>query len=177
MGLSHASTVKFGAPKNAKGLFFTGISVVDKECNPAAELDARFPFRVCLHYEVSEALTDVELAIRIKTTDGTSVFTTAYSDYSDVKKMDKAPGSYVATVEIPALFLMPGSYTITAHAFRSKGLLFDLLQVLDNVLRFTVCETGTKMAKYNDHKNIGVVLVNFPWKDEPSINASALTAP
>jgi hypothetical protein len=26
------------------------------------------------------------------------------------------------------------------------------------------------MAKYNDHKKIGVVLANFPWKDKLSID-------
>jgi lipopolysaccharide transport system ATP-binding protein len=177
MGLSHAPFVKFKEPKNTDGLFFSGVSILDKERNPTSELDARFPFYICLHYEVSKALADVEMAIRIKRTDGTSVFTTAYSDYSDVKRMNKVPGSFVATVQIPALFLMPGSYTISAYAFRLAGLVVDSLQAIDDVIRFTISETGTKMAKYNDHKNIGVVLVNFPWKDEVSSKMGELTTP
>jgi hypothetical protein len=36
---------------------------------------------------------------------------------------------------------------------------------------FPILETGTKMAKYGDQKSIGVVLVNFPWKDEESTAA------
>ena len=64
-----------------------------------------------------------------------------------------------------AHFLMPGSYTISAYAFQLRGH-YNPIQDLESVIRFNICETGTKMAKYNDHKNIGVVLVNFPWNDE-----------
>ena len=117
------------------------------------------------------------MAIRIRKTDGIPVFTTVFSDYSDVRKMDKIPGSHVATVQIPALFLMPGTYTVSAHAFQMNGYHFHPLQILDNVIRFTICETGTKMAKYNDHNNIGVVLVNFPWKDEVLNEIDDQTAP
>jgi lipopolysaccharide transport system ATP-binding protein len=82
--------------------------------------------------------------------------------------MDKAPGSYVTTIEIPGHFLMPGTYTLSLHAFRFGGHMTHPLDVLDNVIRFSISETGTKVAKYNDHRNIGVILVNFPWHDQPA---------
>jgi hypothetical protein len=43
------------------------------------------------------------MAIRIKTTNDTPVFTTVYSDNSDISKMDKELGSYIASAQIPAL--------------------------------------------------------------------------
>jgi len=80
--------------------------------------------------------------------------------------MHKTPGCYVARVQVPASFLMPGIYTLSAHAFQMGDRDFNPLHLADDVIRFTVCETGTDVAKYNDHKNVGVVLVNFPWTDE-----------
>jgi lipopolysaccharide transport system ATP-binding protein len=170
IGQSDAPLARFEAPRNSQGIFFKQVSVLDTEHRATAELDARLPFFVRLEYEVSEPLTGVEIAVRVRTIDGTSVFTTVYSDNSDVKRMDKSPGRYTATVKIPALFLMPGSYTISAHLFRFISHVWHPLQTLENIIRFTVCETGTKAAKYNDHKNVGVVLVDFPWKDEDAID-------
>jgi lipopolysaccharide transport system ATP-binding protein len=163
-GLSDTALVTVEEPKTATGFFFSKISVLDHRGSPSTQLDAKASFSVRLHYEVSEPLADVEMAIRIKTIDGVSVFTTTYSDYSDLSKMTKKPGFYIASVQVPALFLMPGCYTISVHAFQFKGY-FHLLHGLDAILRLEICETGTKVAKYNDHKNIGVVLVDFPWED------------
>jgi lipopolysaccharide transport system ATP-binding protein len=177
MGSSDSPIVKFSGQKNTNDFNFNAISILDKERNLASELDVRFPYYICLRYEVTKAITDVEMVVRIRTTDGSPVFTSAYSDYSDIEKMNKKPGSYVATIQMPALFLMPGSYTISAHAFRLKGLVFEPLHILDDVLRFTICETGSKMAKYDDHKNIGVILVNFPWSDQASLEIGELAAP
>lgn len=151
--------------QNVKELFFTQVSLINHEGKPSTELDVRFPFSIRLNYEITEPIVGVEMAIRIKTSEGASIFTTVYSDCSDTSKMNKTPGSYTASVQIPELFLMPGHYTISFAAFQFERN-FHLLQNHDNVIRFTVCETGSKIAKYNDHRNIGVVLVEFPWKDE-----------
>jgi lipopolysaccharide transport system ATP-binding protein len=165
VGLSDNPVISFQEPRDKTGIFFSKLSILDHKFNPSTQLDARFPFSINLHYEVESPLTGVEMAMRIKTTDGSSVFTAVYSDYSDVLKMDKVPGSYVASVQVPAHFLVPGTYTISPAAFQFKAD-YHPLQALENVIRFTICETGTKVGKYTDHKSIGVVLVNFPWKDE-----------
>jgi len=173
MGLSDAPIMKFKKPKAAMGLFFNTVSILDNEYRPTTELDALLPFHIRLHYEVSKMLNGVEMAVRIKTAEGVSVFTTVYSDCSDVKKMDKLPGTYIATVKIPAPFLMPGSYMISIHAFQQAGQSFHPLHLLNDIAKITVNETGTTVAKYNDHKNIGVILVSFPWQDEISTNTQA----
>jgi lipopolysaccharide transport system ATP-binding protein len=165
VGSSDLPIVNIRKPSGESAIFFSQVSILDNNDNPSCELDARFPFYICIHYEVSRLLSEVEIGIRIKTTDGISVFTTLYSDCSDTSKMGKTPGSYVCGVQIPALFLMPGSYTVGVYAFQFSRGQFHALQSLDSIIRFTVCETGTNMAKYNDHKNIGVVLVNLPWDD------------
>ena len=169
VGMSDVPVVELKkAKRDDSGLFFSRIAILDKDRNPTPELDARFPFNICLHYEVEKPVKGVEMAARIKTADGASVFTSLYSDRSDTRKMDKSPGSYVTTIEIPGHFLMPGTYTLSVQAFRFGGHITHPLDVLDDVIRFSISETGTKVAKYNDHRNIGVILVNFPWHDQPA---------
>jgi lipopolysaccharide transport system ATP-binding protein len=160
--------------KDEKGICFTKITILDHQGNPSTDLDAKFPFTVCLNYEVSKPLRDIEMAIRIKTSEDAPVFTTIYSDYSDTSKMDKTNGSYTASVRIPELFLMPGNYTISFATFQFKNS-FNLLKNHENVIRFRVLETGTKIAKYYDHRNIGVVLVNLPWKDEKHLKVKVFS--
>jgi lipopolysaccharide transport system ATP-binding protein len=156
-------------PIERKEIFFTKITLLNNLNEASTELDVKSPFTINLNYEVVEAITDVEISIRIKTSEGTSVFTTVYSDASDKQKMDKTPGLYQASVQIPELFLMPGSYTVSFAVFQFKRV-FRLISRYDDIIRFRVCETGTKIAKYNDHRNIGVILVEFPWQDEKIYN-------
>ena len=61
--------------------------------------------------------------------------------------MHKTPGCYVARVQVPASFLMPGIYTLSAHAFQMGDRDFNPLHLADDVIRFTVCETGTDVSK------------------------------
>jgi lipopolysaccharide transport system ATP-binding protein len=174
--LSNAAIATFQQPKINTGLFFHQVSILNQEGVPSTELDAQYPFTIRLNYEVSEPLTEVELDIRVRTIDGVAVFTTVYSHYSDVSKMDKTAGSYVASVQIPALFLMPGDYTIRAAAYQYKGH-YHPLHALDTAIRFKIWETGTKMAKHESHqKAIGVVLVDFRWTDEQLTPTPALRA-
>lgn len=158
---------QFEQPQDTNGFFFREVSVRDRDGNPSSELDARIPFDINLQYQVSKELNRVEIAVRVKTIDGMSVFTSIAP--AGTVKMTKMPGSYVASVQVPGLFLMPGSYTLSAHAFQlGDSSDFHPLCILDDVVRFAICETGTDVAKYNDHRNIGVVLVNFPWTEEVS---------
>jgi lipopolysaccharide transport system ATP-binding protein len=164
-GLSDAPEITLPAPGDNVGFFFTKIAIKDGRGFPSTELDALSPFSIGMHYEVTVPITGVEMSVRVKTSDGVPVFTTVYSDHSDISRMDKMPGSHIASVQIPGHFLMPGTYSVNIAAYRMKGG-FELLRGHENVARFTVTETGTKLAKYSDKKDIGVVIVNFPWSDQ-----------
>jgi hypothetical protein len=61
------------------------------------------------------------------------------------------------------------SYTISAHAFQAMGHI-RTLDVADDMIRFTVCEIGTKATKYSDQRTIGVVLVKCVQNDGPGAN-------
>jgi lipopolysaccharide transport system ATP-binding protein len=169
LGASPSISLRRRRPSGA--LAFSELSIRDHGHNLSSQIDVRFPFSIRLCYEVSQEVKSVEITVRIKTLDGVAVFTSAYSDCSDLSKMDKQSGFYAATIQVPALFLMPGSYTISARAYRFVGGHVEPLHIADDVLRFQVCETGTKVEKYGDqHRRFGVVLVNLPWREERLLN-------
>src|SRR5262249_17796494 len=91
-GISGEAIVTLNKSKSDGDMFFTKVSVLDQERRPSTELDAQACFYICLHYEIAHLLREVEMAIRIRTMDGSPVFTTVYSDYSDMEKMNKTPG-------------------------------------------------------------------------------------
>ena len=56
VGMSDVPFVELKKPKrDDSGLFFSRVAILDKDRNPTPELDARFPFNICLHYEVDKA--------------------------------------------------------------------------------------------------------------------------
>ena len=61
---------------------------------------------------------------------------------------------------------MPGSYLLTI------GVHEPMVQVLENhenIISFSVLETGTKFAKYNQHQAIGIIIKDLLW-DESTID-------
>jgi hypothetical protein len=76
------------------------------------------------------------------------------------------PGSHgrlkaQSEVEIPAMFLMPGQYSVTIAAHTPFVEVHDHHQ---QVLRFEIVDNGTPFAKYGNYRQIGIVMLNLPWK-------------
>ncbi|WP_017300718.1 ABC transporter ATP-binding protein [Nodosilinea nodulosa] len=157
-GLSDKPVVVF-EEKATEDLSFTKISLLNHNGEPNGELDVRFPFFIQLDYVVRKPLKNIEMSVRIKASDDIPVFTTISSDCSGYEPM-KEPGLYTSTIEVPKLFLMPGMYTLTCAAFEFGKCVYSHHQ---NVMKFSIAETGTNVAKYNHHRDIGVVLVHLPW--------------
>jgi lipopolysaccharide transport system ATP-binding protein len=143
-----------------KAIFFTEISITNHEHEISSEVDVRYPFTINLGYEVLKPLKNVELSLRVDTDDGRPVFTTNQSDCNPSSFALREPGSYRLSIKIPNMFLMPGLYLVTIAAHEPMVQMHDLYQ---NVLAFNINETGTKLAKYQAHKQLGVVLLELPW--------------
>jgi lipopolysaccharide transport system ATP-binding protein len=139
------------------------------EAEPTGEVDIRYPFYINLEYEVSQPVSNIEIAVRISTSDGRAVLTTSQSDCSPELVRSRSVGTYRSSIEIPGMFLMPGSYMLTI------GVHEPMVQVLENhenVISFSVLETGTKLAKYSQHQAIGIIIKDFQW-DESIINLNS----
>jgi lipopolysaccharide transport system ATP-binding protein len=70
-------------------------------------------------------------------------------------------GIHHVAIELPAMFLMPGSYLVTIVAHEPMVQIYDLHESL---ICFRVIETGTKFSKYQQHQKIGVVMIDLPWQ-------------
>lgn len=147
--------------KNKK-LLFKKISIVDQDGIGSTELDVRYPFYLNLEYELARSLKNIELSIRIYTSDGRPVITTCQSDCSPESLGLRNAGVYQVAIKFPAMFLMPGSYLVTIAAHEPMVEIFD---IHEHVLQFSIIETGTKLAKYQDHQNIGVVIYDLHWSE------------
>ncbi len=129
---------------------------------PAGEVDIRYPFYINLDYEVSQPVSNIEIAVRISTSDGRAVLTTSQSDCSPELVRSRSVGTYQSSIEIPGMFLMPGSYMLTI------GVHEPMVQVIENhenVISFTILETGTKLAKYSQSQSIGIIVKDLRWNE------------
>jgi lipopolysaccharide transport system ATP-binding protein len=146
--------------KNQKAVFFTAVSILDYKRNVSSKLEVTDPFYISLSYEYRYTTSNVELEIRIETTDGVAVFSSAHLLPNDNSR-DGVQQSGIRYIKIPAMFLMPDQYfvTIAAHT--------PLIEVHDyhkQILRFEIVDSGTSWAKYGLYRQIGIVMVNLPWK-------------
>ncbi|MCV3214643.1 ABC transporter ATP-binding protein [Plectonema radiosum NIES-515] len=150
------------SPSRNKPIFFKEFSVSNHEGKISSEIDVRYPFQINLSYEVTDRLQNAEISLRIETDDVRAVFTTNQSDCHPNICHERNPGIYEASIEIPAMFLMPGSYFITIGAHQPMVQIFELHE---HILSFNINETGTRLAKYDKHNSMGVVIVDLPWKE------------
>jgi lipopolysaccharide transport system ATP-binding protein len=145
--------------KNKK-LFFKSISILDNQRRENSEIDVRYPFYFDLEYQVTKPLNNVELSVRVYTSDGTPVITTCQSDCSPEILGIRNIGFYRTTINFPSMFLMPGSYMVSIAAHEPMVEVFD---IHEHILQFSILETGTKLSKYSQHQSLGVVIADLPW--------------
>ena len=146
--------------QDKKPIFFREIAIANHEGVLSSELDVRYPSYINLTYEVTKPLKNVELSLRIDTNDGRPVFTTHQSDCDDASA-SRAVGVYHVSIQIPAMFLMPGSYLVMVAAHEPMVQIYDCH---DNLMQLKVVETGTKFAKYQQYQKAGVVMIDLPWQ-------------
>jgi|CXWL01.1.fsa_nt_gi lipopolysaccharide transport system ATP-binding protein len=111
-----------------------------------------------IEFEQSEAVSNLELTLRIATAIGTSVF-------SSERPVDKlgplAVGHGKATVTIPAALLVPGTFLVTVGV-HVPGM--EVLALAEHAISFLIHETGSSLARYAN-LDIGCVVVDCSWRD------------
>jgi len=149
-----------------KKLFFKKITILENKGIESSEIDVRYPFYLDLEYEITKHLTNLELTVRIYTSDGRPVITTCQSDCSPKSLGKRDIGTYRASIKFPGMFLMPGSYMVTIAAHEPMVEIFD---IHEHILQFKIIETGTKFSKYPQPHEIGVVIAELPWSENKLI--------
>ncbi|TBR60365.1 ABC transporter ATP-binding protein [Westiellopsis prolifica IICB1] len=166
-GNNNTSTLKLvnneDKTKKLKKIFFKEITILNHDLAESSELDVRYPFFIKLDYEVTKALTNVEISIRIYTSDGIPVITTNQSDCTPDSLGKRNPGNHEVLIKMPGMFLMPGTYMLSIAAHEPMVEIFDSHE---HILSFTITETGTRFAKYNKHREIGVIIADLDWMEK-----------
>jgi lipopolysaccharide transport system ATP-binding protein len=152
-----------------KTFFYTTITITDHEKIESSEIDVRYPFYLNLEYEVTEPIRNLELTVRIYTSDGRPVITTCQSDCSPESLDIREIGIYQASIKLPAMFLMPGSYMVSVSAHEPMVEIFDIHEY---ILHFSIIETGTKLQKYQNHHQLGVVIAELNWLEKTQTEAN-----
>jgi lipopolysaccharide transport system ATP-binding protein len=153
---------EFEALRNRKKLFFTSVQLLNDAGARSTDLDVRHSFSLRVGYEVPRPLNRVELSARVVTADGRPVLTSLRSELAPEALEQKKEGRYEAEIQFPGMFFMPGTYFINVAAHHPVGEIFDLQE---NVVQFTIQDTGTNFAPYRDYQSIGVVLKELPWSE------------
>jgi lipopolysaccharide transport system ATP-binding protein len=163
-GADRSGFVKFdhlsAGSKPQKRAFFHSASVVNHAGEITSVIDVRHGCSIHLIYEIPKPLTNLEVGIRISTSDGRPVMTSLISEI--FRKIHESPqqGMLRATVSVPGKFLMPGSYLITIALLESDQHIID---AHEGILRIDVEDTGTVFTKYKNNRAIGVVMKPLEW--------------
>ncbi|MFM6093842.1 MAG: ABC transporter ATP-binding protein [Cuspidothrix sp.] len=144
--------------------WFKRISLLNSQGKIASLFDIREPIQLCLEYCANQFIKNLELCFKIYNSLGISIFSSYRSSFLSP---NISAGHYIAKIEIPSLFLVPGSYSIGLAAHISN---VEILWNNQSLLSFQIEETGSDMAIYKSNvSSYGVVLVKFPWKESQDI--------
>lgn len=157
-GVENSGEVLLKSPAKNQRFWFKKISLIDAKSHVTANFDVREPIKICLEYEVAQKIDNLEIGFKVFNSFGITIFTV---DRSLSLSSELSVGNYLAEIEIPRLFLSPGSYTINIAAHIPN---VEILCLHQSPIGFEIEETGSQMSKYKG-QDIGVVLVDLPWKE------------
>lgn len=158
-GVLLTGEVNFNHPMQ-KPAFFRSAHILNHLGKCGGTVDVRNGFSVQLDYEILESLRNLELSIRVLTTDARPIFTSVLSEALPELLNETQQGLKRATATIPGNFLMPGNYLISIALHEAVGEVFDFHE---GVLQVTIEDSGTIFTKYNHNHLIGVVIHPLSW--------------
>ena len=152
------------APDTGKAAaFFSKIELFNDKLEITGDVDVRGNFKFILHFRVLKALKDMEISLKIRDLEARAVITTSLSEDNDNVLTERAPGNYMCAVEFPAMFLVPGTYSVDAAIHQPGHILYDYKS---DLMQFSIADTGTPYSRYGDYRSLGVVIRRLPWKSQ-----------
>jgi lipopolysaccharide transport system ATP-binding protein len=147
-------------PEREGDASFTRISFISQAGYPSQSLPVSEPFKMRFDYRLTRAVGQFELAFVLYDRNGSKIFYSGTSKRNALAGQALDPGSYTAEVTLPAKFLAPGSYTISAILHQPNVRFLDRQEA---VMSFSILESGSDDYQYL-HQDLGAVLVDFDWK-------------
>jgi lipopolysaccharide transport system ATP-binding protein len=166
-GVENSGEVVLKPASQSQQFWFNKISLIDAKDRVSSNFDIREPIKICLEYELAQITNNLEIGFKIINSFGITIFTV---NRSLSLSSELAVGNYHAEIEIPRLFLSPGSYTINIAAHIPN---VEILCLHQSIVSFEVEETGSKMSKYKG-LDIGAVLIDLPWEESVSSSKKSI---
>ncbi|MGQ9865341.1 MAG: ABC transporter ATP-binding protein [Pseudanabaenaceae cyanobacterium] len=121
--------------------------------------DVLKPIVVEIDYRLAITIANLEMSLRIVSGNGTIVCS---SNRSQSLAKPLRVGRARAYIQIPALFLVPGIYSISIGIHVPK---MEILAFYEDLMTLEIQETGSPMAIYHG-ANYGVVFTNWTWQEQ-----------
>jgi lipopolysaccharide transport system ATP-binding protein len=158
-GSEHSGEAIITTNKQNQSFSFKRVSLFNTERNIASIFDIRQPIRICLEYSATQTIKNLEISMRVYNSSGVPIFTTNRSSSID---SEVSGGNYISELEIPAEFLVPGTYSLDIAAHVPN---VEVLSHHQSLITFEIEETGSHMAVYKGHA-FGVIFANISWKEK-----------
>lgn len=158
VGKQQADTLHV-APTSAR-VALKRIWTVTCEGNVSSALDVTQSFQINIEFDVRKRVSDVDIGIWISNTRGIPVCCTNLSELNGGELLSLAPGRYLGSFIVPALFFVPDAYRLMAKAHVPNVATEDYIP---DAGEFSVVETGSALSRYSQSWRYGVVLGNFSW--------------
>jgi lipopolysaccharide transport system ATP-binding protein len=147
-------------PQRDQDAYFSRISLASDDGAPTQNLPVTAPITLRFEYAVTRAVGEFEVAFVLYDKNGSLIFFSGTSKKKPLSSRHLEPGRYLAEVVLPAKFLAPGAYTITAIIHQPN---VRFLDKLDAVLSFSIIESGSDDYRYAN-QDMGAILVDFEWQ-------------
>ena len=155
-GAEDSGEIVFEKNKPNHKFHFKRLSLLNIKEEITSVFDVKEPIKVCLEYQLTQTIKNLEISLRVRNSAGIPIFST---NRSSSKSLDIKAGDYISEIEIPSLLLAPDSYSFDIGAHIPN---VEILSEYQSLMTFKIEETGSSMSLY---KSFGVIILDLPWKE------------
>lgn len=157
-GVERTGEAVINSSNSSQRFGFKRITLLNPEGNITSVFSVRERIKIYLEYNTTQIIQGLEVSLQVSNYFGVIIF----SSHRSLSIPDKVSiGNHISEIEIPALFLVPGTYSVEIAAHIPNVEFVDRHQ---SILSFEIEETGSHMAIYQN-ANFGVVFANLIWKE------------
>jgi lipopolysaccharide transport system ATP-binding protein len=136
------------------------VALIDSDAVVQQEIGYDDTSRFVIEYEVNKPVKGVSVGLAFFTVDGTCAFVSSDLDTQPQLAVERTPGLYQATIEIPPRWLNIGRYSVmaTIAGAAQSGEVYDNLEVLT----FNIVDTGSPGSRFGVERK-GVLQPILNW--------------
>jgi hypothetical protein len=141
---------------NRAGIAITGVEILDQHEVAAAAFHTGGSMAVRIRYDAAEPIHSPHFAVDVFRDDGVYCF--GINSRMDGRDFGTLDGSGIVDLEIPRLWLVPGSYTLSAGILDSQGI--HTLDLQHHAYHFSVMSA---------RRNLGIVYLDRTWSHHSTL--------